>query len=203
MKSRFPSVELGGVPLVMDASAIINLLGTGMPAPLLRNLGMRVLVAGQALGEVRRHPIPNEPIAPAMAELKPAGLIEEVQLGSAGYSMFLELVANDLSGGLDDGEASTIAAALEHHGEAIIVVDEKKAARIISMRWPERRCVDTVTVLAQARVRKGISDEVFGDALFSALKHARMRVPADGRDWIIGLIGAERVGQCPCLGIRF
>jgi predicted nucleic acid-binding protein len=200
MKSRFPSVELDGVPLVMDASAIINFLGSGMPEVLLRNLGLPVLVAGQAFGEVRRHPIPGEPIVPAMAELTAGGFIQEVKLGPMGYGIFLELVANDLSGGLDDGEAATIAAALEHPEEAIIVVDEKKAARTVAMRWPERRCVDTMTVFAQTRVRGEISEAVFADAMFSALRHARMRVPEDGLDWIISLIGNERGLQCPSLG---
>jgi predicted nucleic acid-binding protein len=203
MKSRFPSIELQGVPVVMDASGLINLLGTGMAGPLLRNLGLPVLVAARALGEVSRHPIPGEAISPAIAALRFEGLIQEVQLGDHGRATFLELVANDLSGGLDDGEASTIAAALEHSEQAVIVVDEQKATRIVSARWPGRRCVNTLTVLAQPRVRGGIGDGAFGDAVFSALKHARMRVPADGREWVVGLIGEERARQCSSLGSRW
>ncbi|MGE0852983.1 MAG: hypothetical protein AB7O44_25800 [Hyphomicrobiaceae bacterium] len=173
-----------------------------MPVPLLRNLGMRLLIAAEAYGEVRRHPIQGELIEPAMAALTSERLIEQVQLGSQGRNLFLELVANDLSGGLDDGEASTIAAALEHSNDAVVVIDEKKAARLLSERWPERRCVSTVTLLAQPRVRSGLSEDAFADAVFSALKHARMRVPADGLSWVADLIGAERAGQCPSLGVR-
>jgi predicted nucleic acid-binding protein len=202
MKSKFPSIELQGIPLVADASAVINLLGTGMPVPLLRNLGMRVLIAAQAFGEVRRHPIQGELIEPAMAALTSERLIEQVQLGNQGRRVFLELVANDLSGGLDDGEASTIAAALEHSNDAIVVIDEKKAGRLLSERWPDRRSVSTVTLLAQPRIRSGVSDQAFADAVFSALKHARMRVPADGLDWIVELVGTERAAQCPSLGLR-
>lgn len=202
MKSKFPSIELQGVPLVVDASAVINLLGTGMPVPLLRNLGMRVLIAAEAYGEVRRHPIQGELIESVMAALTSERLIEQVELGNQGRGVFLELVASDLTGGLDDGEASTIAAALEHSKDAVVVVDEKKAARLLSERWPERRCISTVTLLAQPRVRTGLSDQAFADAVFSALKHACMRVPADGLEWVLGLIGAERAGQCPSLGVR-
>lgn len=202
MKSRFPSVDLHGTTLVLDASAVINLLGTSMPVQLLRNLGMRVLIAAEAYGEVRRHPIEGEPFGPVMAALASEKLIEHVQLGSQGRSIFLELVANDLSGGLDDGEASTIAAALEHSKEAVVVIDEKKAARLLSERWPERRCISTVALLAQPRIRNGISAEAFADAVFSALKHARMRVPTDGLDWIVELVGVERAEQCLSLGVR-
>jgi predicted nucleic acid-binding protein len=203
MKSRFPSIELHGVPLVMDASGLINVLGTGMAGPLLRNLGLPVLVAARVLGEVSRHPIPGEPIAPAIAALRSEGLIQEVQLGDHGRATFLELVANDVNGGLDDGEASTIAAALEHSEQAVIVVDEKKATRIVSERWPRRRCVNTVTVLAQTRVRNGLHDGAFADVVFSALKHSRMRVPPDGMDWVVRLIGEERARQCSSLGSRW
>lgn len=202
MKSKFPSIELQGVPLVADASAVINLLGTGMPVALLRNLGMRVLIAAEAYSEVRRHPIQGEPIEPVMAALASERLIEQVQLGNQGRSVFLELVANDLSGGLDDGEASTIAAALEHSNDAVVVIDEKKAARLLSERWPGRRCVSTVTLLAQPPIRRGLPDGAFADAVFSALQHARMRVPTDGLEWVVGLIGAERAAECPSLRVR-
>jgi hypothetical protein len=37
-----------------------------MPAQLLRILGMRVLIAAKAHGEVRRHPIQGEPIDSVM-----------------------------------------------------------------------------------------------------------------------------------------
>jgi predicted nucleic acid-binding protein len=202
MKSKFPSVELQGVPFVLDASAVINLLGTGMPAQLLRNLGTRVLIAAEAYGEVRRHPIPREPIGPVMAALTSERLIEQVQLGSHGRSVFLELVANDLSGGLDDGEASTIAAALEHSNNAVVVIDEKKAARVLSERWPKLHCVSTVALLSQPRIRGGLSDQAFADAVFAALTYARMRVPADRLDWVVELVGTERAGQCSSLGVR-
>jgi predicted nucleic acid-binding protein len=202
MKSKFPSVELQGVPFVADASAVINLLGTGIPAKLLRNLGMRVLIASEAYGEVRRHPIPGEPLGPVMAALTSERLIEQVQLGSHGRSVFLDLVANDLGGGLDDGEASTIAAALEHSNDAVVIIDEKKAARVLLDRWPKRRCVSTVTLLSQPHIRAGLSDQAVADAVFSALTHARMRVPADSLDWVVKLVGTERSGQCSSLGVR-
>jgi predicted nucleic acid-binding protein len=182
MKSKFPSIESQSIPLVVDASAVINLLGTGMPVPLLRNLGMRVLIAAEAYGEVRGHPIQGELIESIVSER----LIEQVELGNQGRGVFLQLVASDLTGGLDDGEASTIAAALEHSKDAVVVVDEKKAARLLSERWPERRCISTVTLLALPRVRTGRSDQAFADAVFSALKNARMRVPADGLEWVLG-----------------
>lgn len=192
MKSRFPSIDLKGLPLILDASGIINFLGTAIADRLIRNIGEPVVVAAEAFAEVRRHPIRGEDSKSALAGLASQGLLKVVELGEKGRAIFRELVSEDLTGGLDDGEAATIAAAMEHSVSAVVVIDEKKATRIIGERWPDRCCVDTVTVLAQPQLRAGLSDDAFAAAVFSALVHARMSVPLHGREWTCKLIGAER-----------
>ena len=106
---------------------------------------------------------------------------------------------NALAGGLDDGEAATIAVAIEHFGEAVAVIDEKKASRIFLNRWSDRVTVDTVTLLAQADNRLSLDKNILADACFSALIHARMRVSREAIDWVIDLIGADRADRCPSL----
>lgn len=128
------------------------------------------------------------------------GQLKVVELGKQGRTIFRELVSQNLSAGLDDGEAATIAAAMEHSASAVVVIDEKKARRIVGQRWPDRRCVNTVTVLAQPQLRAGLSDDAFAAAVFSALVHARMSVPLDGREWTIKLIGTDRAVELGNLG---
>ena len=65
--------------LVIDASVVINLLGTGNAAEVLRSLGRKILVDQLALSEVRRNPLNNCSASEAIAELINAGLIYPVQ----------------------------------------------------------------------------------------------------------------------------
>ena len=111
-------------------------------------------------------------------------------------AVFHELVSADLTGGLDDGEAATIAVTLEHFDRASAIIDEKKAARIFSARAGSRQLVDSVTLLAHLPLRSGISESELADALFSALRFARMRVPQEALQWVVDLIGEERARQC-------
>jgi hypothetical protein len=115
------------------------------------------------------------------------------------FALFLELTGDDLLGGLDDGEAATIAYAIATSTEAVVVTDERKAARIFSERWPHRTLIDTVTLLAQPSHGAQVDEQMLANACFSALTHARMRVPSPGVEWIWELIGDERAAQCPSL----
>ena len=202
MKSRFPSIDLKGLPLVLDASATINFLGTAIPEQFLVNVGSPILMANEAFAEIRRHPIGGKDSHAALEALMSLGLLSVVELGKQGRTIFRDLVGGDLTGGLDDGEAASIAAAIEYSASAVVVIDERKARRIFSQQWPERACVDTISVLAQPHMRIGQTNEVFAAAVFSALVHARMWVPQEGRDWTIKLIGEDRANSCPSLGLR-
>ncbi len=202
MRSRFPSIDLKGLPLILDASATINLLGTAIPEQFLRNVGSPVLMTAEAFGEVRRHPIRGQDSQSTMAALTAQGLLRVIELGERGRTIFRELVSGDLTEGLDDGEAASIAATIEHSVSAVVVIDERKARRIVGQQWPGCGCVDTLSVLAQPHLRVGLSDEVFAAAIFTALLHARMWVPQEAREWTIELIGEGRASKCSSLGYR-
>ena len=199
MISRFPSIELGNTPLVLDASVVINFLATGIPEQLLRTIGASIIVADEAAGEVRRHPISHEDAGPIIAEWVASGLIQRVELNSQARVIFHDLVADDLAGGLDDGEAATIAVAVTYNSAAVTVIDEKKAGRIFAEKWPERQLIDTVTLLMQREIRGSLPEDQFGNSIFSALKHARMRVRKEHMSWVVPLIGVERARECSSL----
>lgn len=196
MKSKFPSTELGSSPLVLDASVIINLLATRIPDVLLKALRAPALAAEEALAEVIRHPIPGEDVQAAIGGLIAEKLIRAVQVNGAAKAVYHELVSDDLSGGLDDGEAATIAVALEQSGNAVPVIDETKATRIFHARSNRRVLISTVTLLAQPPIHRDVPQEKLAEAVFSALQFARMRVPAEGAQWVMELIGRERAKMC-------
>ena len=199
MKSRFPLLELPRVPLAADASVAINLLGTGVCEILMRNLARPIIMAEEALAEVRRHPFPGADLAAEMARLRDGGLIREHALGTVGRAIFHKLIADDLARGLDDGEAATIALAIEHSVDTVAVVDEKKATRIFADRWGGRAINDTVTLLAQPETQGALTPAEFAQACCCAVQHARMRVPAEGMDWLVGVIGLEQARRFPAL----
>lgn len=190
MKSKFPSLDLPDGELIADASVLINFLGTGIVETLLVNLGRPLIMADEAMAEIRRHPFPDMDLSASMGILGKRGLVHVAQLQAR--TTFYELTANDLTGGLDDGEAATIALAIERSNNAVVVLDERKASRIFAERWPARSCASTVMLLAQPQVRGSLTAEDFVQACCNALRHAKMRVPAEAISWMVEVIGAEK-----------
>src|SRR5258708_1762870 len=200
MNSRFPSIELPlDCSLVLDASALINLLGTGVAANLVKAANRRMLVEDYAFEELRRHPLPEQDIRSEIAALLASRLLQRVRMDDAARTLFRELTDGDLTAGLDDGEAATIAYAMRH-AAAIPVIDEKKASAVFVQRWASRTIVDTFTLLGQPCVLAAFSEEQYSSALHSALLYARMRVPKAARPWVRALLGDERAAEWPSLG---
>jgi predicted nucleic acid-binding protein len=192
MKSKFPSFEVPTTDVIADASVLINFLGTEIVGTLLAYLKRPLVMAEEAMGEVKRHPFPGANLAADLGRLRESGLVQVVQLGAIGRAHFYELTADDLMGGWDDGEAATIALAVERGDTSVVVLDEKKAARVLAERWPGRALTHSVMLLAQAQIRGSLSSTEFAKACCCALQHARMRVPAEAVEWMVDVIGSEQ-----------
>jgi predicted nucleic acid-binding protein len=200
MNSRFPSIELPlDCSLVLDASALINLLGTGMAAELVKAANRRMLVEDYAFEELRRHPLPEQNLQTEITALLDCRLLQRVTMDSTARILFRELTDGDLTVGLDDGEAATIAFAVTHKA-TVPVIDEKKANSVFGRRWSSRIIVDTVTLLSQPCIASAFTEERYSAAIHSALLYARMRVPRAAKPWVTALIGKARAAQCPSLG---
>ena len=197
-----PSTSNENAPLVLDASAIINLLGTGLAPEILALLNTNVLAERIAFDEVIRHPLPGVDHADAMSELTRSGLLLVQDMDRPAREIFRDLTSGDLTSGLDDGEAATIAFAIRHSPACVPVIDERKAANLFARRWTDRSVINTVAILSDRRVTKHITRTRLADAVYSALMHARMRVPPDWRAWVDELIGPERVASCSSLARR-
>jgi len=194
--SRLPD---GQTALVLDASATLNLLGTSRASDVLRVLGREARLVEEAAGEVKRDPFGGTGSA-AIGALVSARLLHIVSLPPAGYDLFISLVAAPSPDGLDDGEAATIAYAADAGG--IPLLDEKKATRIaaaLSVSAP----LCTLDLLSHPNVAGALGTEELATAVYSALRHARMRIPLLFRPWVVSLVGVGRLRECATFSRRW
>lgn len=187
--------------LVADASVAINLNATGCAAQILRALPNRIVITAIAADEVIDDRQNGRRDAELLAKLVDDGLVEIVHLSEAAETTFGGLVIGPAIETLDDGEAATIAYASEHGGMPLI--DERKASRICGQRFAELRLASTVDVLAHASVENALGRHELANAVFNALRQARMGVLPHHGDWVTSLIGPERTSLCGSLPRSF
>ncbi|MDF0522196.1 hypothetical protein GPL17_35940 [Bradyrhizobium yuanmingense] len=186
--------------LIFDASVTINFLGTGIAGRLVELLGQPIVMADRTFREIQRHPIRGRDHAAELDELVRTGFLRIETLNSDAKELFFELTGDNLVGGLDDGEAAAIALATFKPQSALVITDDRKARNVVSQRWPQQGLAYSIDLLVRPNIESTLSRPVLADAVYSALKHARMRVPAINRDWAVKLIGENRATECPSLG---
>ena len=187
-------------PVVADTSVIINLNATGCADAILRALPNRCVVVDDVAFELQAGLRTGHGDADALSALIARRRVEQVQLGNAGMPHFASLVSGPAVETLDDGEAATIACAVER--DAIALIDERKAVRICAARFPNLAVGCTVDVLAQRNVRTALGSRL-DDAVFNALDRGRMQVPDRYGRWVVDRIGRERAAECLSLPKRF
>ena len=184
-------------PLVADTSVIINLIATGCAPAIVRALPTGLVVVNVVPTELdvgRRNGRHN---SDRLNELVDVGLVEIVSLGDVAMQYFTELVIGPATATLDDGEAATIAYAVEQAGTALI--DERKAIRICADRFPRLQIGSTVDILIHPEVQRHLDAETLANAVFNALQHGRMRVLPHHLEHVVSLIGQERAALCQSL----
>jgi predicted nucleic acid-binding protein len=183
--------------LVLDTSVVINLIATGCGDEILRALRSPVLVVDVVAYELEGGRSKGRRDAERLTELVDAGLISIAALGEPGLLHFENLVVGAGPETLDDGEAATIAFAIETGARAF--VDERKAIRLCGTRFPRVSLGCTVDLFAHQSVRGALGKAKLADAVHLALRDARMRVLPQHIDWVVKLIGDARASECPCL----
>lgn len=183
--------------LVADASAVINLLASGVARPVLKSLRARMRVVMEVWMELASGQRRGWNSAEQLASLVDAGLVEIVELDDSSHECFESLVVGAAVDTLDDGEAATIAYARAVGAAALI--DERKARRICAARFQALGIHTTFALLTSAHVIKLLGEASSGEAVFNALSAGRMRVPAEDHQRVIAIIGAERARLCPSL----
>ncbi len=183
--------------LVADASAVINLNATGCASAIIGALPNRVAVVDVVPRELELGRRQGRQNSDLLKKLVVAGLVSIVKLDGVSARHFEDLVIGNAAMTLDDGEAASIAYAVEHGG--IAVIDEKKANRICRERFPALHLSSTVEIFAQAEVERALGRERLAQALVNALQYARMNVLRDHVDWVVGVIGPEQAALCKSL----
>ncbi len=187
------------VPVVADTSVVINLNASGYAPAILEALPNSFLVVSEVERELREDRQTGRNDAVALAQWVDSGRAEVVRLGERGMERFYDLVSGAAAQTLDDGEAATIAHALETEPPAIPLIDERKANRICAERFAALVTGSTVDLLAQGDVRTALGPERLAEAVFNALRHGRMRVLPRHLEWVVDLMGPERARQCKSL----
>ena len=189
--SEFPA------PLVADTSVVINLIATGLAPTIVAGLPSRLIVVDVVPDELENGRTRGRKDADRLTELVTAGLVEVVTLGGKASEYFEGLVIGPAAETLDDGEAATIAYALEHAGTALI--DERKATRICAEKYPALRVRSTIDLLTHSEMQRHLGPESLVTAVFNALRDGRMGVIPQHLERVVRLIGGERAALCDSL----
>ncbi|MBL8883741.1 MAG: DNA-binding protein [Hyphomicrobium sp.] len=123
------------------------------------------------------------------------GKVNIVSMTDAEYELFADLSSGSQS--LDDGEAATIAIAASRSFRAVI--DERKGRTRAATLMRGEEPSWTLDLLTQQSVVQILGELQAADAVYLALRHGRMRIPAECGDDIVRLIGRDRALECPCL----
>ena len=180
-----------------DTSVVINLIATRFSGFILESLPNRIVVVEDVVFELEAGRRNGRHDVDRLDALVATGKIEVVHLGTTGIAYFTGLVSGSAADTLDDGEAATIAYALEHG--AIALLDEQKATKICASRFPNILTGCTVDVLAHGAITSGLDRVSLAEAVFNALYFGRMRVPTQYVDWVVNLIGPDRTRRCVSL----
>jgi predicted nucleic acid-binding protein len=186
--------------LVADASVWINLVAGARAADVIRVLAMRPQIPRIALDELERGRDKGRRTAAALADLIKDGLVEVAELPSGAEETYLNLVAGPVSQTLDDGEAATLALALQVG--AVAIIDERKAINLARDRFPALQVISTTELLLSDAVRSVFSNEELGNVLYGALREARMRWPLHLLEPVCACLGPERAAGCVSLPAR-
>lgn len=185
------------VPIIVDASVAINLSATGCAREIIAALPHDLLMVTVVLEELTNGRHKGRTDAERTLSLIESGLIRSVELGEVGWSHFGQLVAGSAEETIDDGEAATIASALET--EAVALIDERKANRICAERFAGLSVASTVDIFTHPDVKRALGKDGLIKAVHNALQDARMNVLQHHLDWVVGLIGPVLAAQCRSL----
>lgn len=188
--SSWPDAD---VPIILDASAVINLNGSGAARLILGALRQEVVVAADVIEELARGTANGRRDAELFEELIAQGVITQRALGVSSLALFETLTIGPSATTLEDGEAATIALALEIGGAAVI--DESKGRRLAAQHAPGVPLIASIEVFCHPMVQ-GALGVALADAVFGALQQSRMQVLASHHAWIAALLGPERLPLC-------
>lgn len=180
--------------LIADASVVIGLNSSGQARRVIELIERRVIVPDNAGNELTIGARFGHDDGAQLDALVAAGLVERLPLEGAAMTIYAALIDSTYGETLDDGEAATIALAVQQG--AVAVLDEKKARRMCGQHFPHvvQGCTAQWLLGAAALGRAA-----HAEAMVNALRKGRMRVPPEFLDAVVALIGVEAAAGCPSL----
>ena len=183
--------------LIADTSAVINITASGHAVEIIEAIPNRFIVTAQVVLEVEAGRDRDPLSAGQLHELIRTDRVEVVVMNEVAKASFEKLVIGPARDTLDNGEAATIAIALERGG--IPLIDERKARRICRERYPDLFYGCAVDIFRYPEVREALGEAGLALSVLNALQNARMRVLPEYEGWVVNLIGSENVAQCKSL----
>lgn len=182
-------------PLVLDTSVLINLRACTYGEWVLTAIMHDIVVPDIVAGELERETSMKNGDHDFLQNIIAGGKVTVTGMTDAEYELFATLSGGPSS--LDDGEAATIAIAM-FRGFRAVIDEQKGRSRAESVmdgvepRW-------SLNLLRHPSVVQSLGEYRATDAVYLALRHGRMRIPAERGNEIVKLIGRERALECPCL----
>jgi predicted nucleic acid-binding protein len=175
--------------LVLDASALINLLGCCAATEVFGTLNLPCLVEEKVFGEISRHPVPGLCHVKELQALEDSGFIQRVRMDGQEYAKFLSLIQAPLGQRLDAGESATLVVA--ERRALSVVIDENKGRSYVRSQMPQVAMVSTLRLLISATVRLGRDVPCLQGLVTSARQNAKMGVPKDERQLLADVLAHE------------
>lgn len=166
--------ESGG--LVLDTSVWINLLATEAVEAILDALAVPCHAPEQVIAEIKRDPVTGVIFPSDRHPLRHMSSgVSILSLEGMELELFLEIVGAPAGDALGDGEAAAIAVAVSRGLD--LVIDDRKARRIVRERFGQVRIYWTVDVLRAHRVVTALGRDRADEYFAKARRFGRMHVP--------------------------
>lgn len=183
------------IPLIADTSLVINLNATGFSDRIIRAVPSSLVVTEDVVRELRDGSGRGYDDYEKLMNLIDSGTVKSASLGEQGEKIYMSLIEGSASRTLGDGEASTIGYAVESGG-VVVVIDDRKAARICLEKFPWVSRIMTFDLLDCESVRRDLGKRRQKEAVYNALRLARMRIPEDRQEYVVELIGKNLAVHC-------
>jgi predicted nucleic acid-binding protein len=178
--------------LVVDASVVINILGTCDPRSFLESVPARLLMPSEVAREVKRSPYDGKEAVGLLVPLMEGGYLEQVDLDAEAIEIFMDLVGAPIADSLHDGEAAVIACAATTGAGAVL--DERKGRRVCRERFPKVPVFCTMDLFRMCHEQSGVDRGRVVDWLQCAIKNSRIRIPCEHKLWAETLLNPSERG---------
>lgn len=182
-------------PLVLDTSVLINLHACSLGEQILTAIPNTIVVPDIVVRELKHETSRINGEHQFLEDLLVRQKVRPVSLDDAGWAIFEKLTASPSS--LGDGEAATIAIATTSAHRPVI--DDAKGRKRTEALISKRTAAWSLDLLVHPKVREGLENDGYIEAIYLALREGRMRIDEERCDAIVELIGVERALHCPSL----